>query len=268
MRAATFQILVLTLAVACSESGSGGSAAAGGKAQGGSGGKSSAQAGSSSEGGAVDVEPGAGGDAAAGEGTAGSSSQAGSAGSSASSTLYVPPAEIIGGACEGTPEPDPPACPFGPEQVYCRLDDPSHVIMAVCSAAGRSQCEVMSECEPGWHACTATDYVARGGRDIPPSFSSNTDTAWLAACVRDAKGTKLRNEPCAVCGQDVGFPPSIQWWCDGSVVYAGGMEGDTLGITASPECMRVGTNAASHGAFWTMAFSDGAPSFVMCCSDG
>jgi hypothetical protein len=102
---------------------------------------------------------------------------------------------------------------------------------------------------------------------VAPSFST-TNRAWLAACVRDVTGTQLKNEPCSVCGQDVGYPPSIQWWCTGDVVYEGGMAGDTLGIHTSPECMRVGSNDAAHGAFWTMGFSGGAPSFVMCCLDG
>ena len=260
---------LLVSAAACGKGGSGNSTGPGsaGDAQAGATGDT-AGAGNDAQGGAGDVGNGGTAVAAAGEATGGSSSSSGSGGtSSTQSVLYVPPAVIIGGPCQGTPAPATPACSDPPEQVYCRLDDPSQVIMAVCSAAGRSQCEVMSECEPGWHACTATDYVARGGRDVPPSFSSNTDRAWLAACVRDASGTKLKNEPCSVCGSDVGFPPSIQWWCDGSVVYEGGMEGDTLGIVAAPECMRVGANAASHGAFWTMSFSDGAPSFVMCCSD-
>jgi len=259
--------LPLGLALACSESGSVGSAGGRGEALAGEGGQAPKGGSSSSEGGDRDSEPG---------GAPGSSTNAGAptgpsagtvnGGSGPTSRLYTPPAEIIGGPCQGAAMPALPACTDAPEQVYCRLDDPTQVIMAVCSAAGRSQCEVMDECEPGWHACTATDYVARGGRDMPPSFSSATDRAWLAACARDATGTQLKNEPCSVCGQDVGFPPSIQWWCDGSVVYEGGMDGDTLGIVAAPECMRVGANTAGHGAFWTMSFSDGAPSFVMCCS--
>ena len=53
----------------------------------------------------------------------------------------------------------------------------------------------------------------------------------------------------------------------GLEVSLSGTARDTLGVVASPECMRVGSNLPSHGAFWTMAFSDGAPSFVMCCLD-
>jgi hypothetical protein len=139
--------------------------------------------------------------------------------------------------------------------------------MVACPASGRTQCEVIDECEPGWHACTATDYVARGGRDMAPSFST-TNRAWLAACAQDVDGTRLKNEACSLCGQEVGYAPAVQWWCDGEVVYEGGMSGDTLGIHTSPECMRVGKNDANHAAFWSMGFSGGAPSFVMCCLDG
>jgi hypothetical protein len=212
---------------------------------------------------------GGGTDDAAGASSTEGGETSGSGGSSTgmASKLYVPPSEIIGARCQGTPNLPSPPCAFAPEQVYCHKDDTSRGIMAACSAAGRSQCEVMDECQVGWHACTATDYVARGGRDIAPSLSSATDTAWLAACVRDFDGNALKNEACSRCGQDPGYAPSIEWWCDGKVVYEGGMEGDTLGVVASPECMRVGSNLASHGAFWTMAFSDGAPSFVMCCLD-
>jgi hypothetical protein len=138
--------------------------------------------------------------------------------------------------------------------------------MAVCSAVGRDQCEVMDDCEPGWHACTATDYVARGGRDVVPDFSSNTDRAWLAACVQDIGDARFRNEPCSFCG-DAEFEPVVQWWCDGEVVYEGGMAGTTLGVVAGPECMRVGGNLPANGAHWSMAFSSGSPSFVMCCLD-
>jgi hypothetical protein len=141
------------------------------------------------------------------------------------------------------------------------------VIMATCSSAGRDQCEVMDTCDPGWHACTATEYIARGGADIVPDFSSNTDRAWLAACVSDANGSTLRNQPCSNCGVDPGRAPSIQWWCDGEVVYEGGMAGDSLGVLASPECMRVGQDTAAHAAYWSMSFAGGAPSFVMCCLD-
>ncbi len=255
---------------ACGGGGSGGGDASGGESasDAGEGGSESSSAGAGPAGNAGKVGTGASGEGTlGGEGSGAVSGSGGSGMAGTGSKLYVPPAEIIGGACEGTPDIPLSPCAFGAEQVYCSKSDPTQVIMAVCSAAGRSQCEVIDECDPGWHACTATDYVARGGRDIPPAFSSATDRAWLAACVRDFDGTKLKNEACSGCGQDPGFAPSIQWWCDGSVVYEGGMEGDTLGIVAAPECMRVGANTAGHSAFWTMSFADGAPSFVMCCLD-
>jgi len=239
--------------------GAGGRNAAGGndaagRGTSGNGGASTASGGTSNAGsnsGGAAGSPAAGGSTAAGGGT---------------SSLYVPPTTILGGACTGTPAPPSPPCSDAPVQRYCSRSEPTKVIMVACTTAGRSQCEVMSECASGWHACTATDYVARGGRDVAPNFSA-TNRAWLAACVRDANGTQFRNEPCSTCGQDVPYEPAIQWYCDGQVVYAGGMAGDALGIHTSPTCMRVGENDAAHGAYWTMGFSGGAPTFVMCCLD-
>jgi hypothetical protein len=196
-----------------------------------------------------------------GSGTGGGSGTAGGA-----TTDYEPPAEIIGGACTGTPVFASEPCSFGAEQSYCSLADPTKAIMVVCSTAGRTQCESVEECEAGWHACTATDYVAYGGRDVPPNFSA-TNRAWLAACARDLGDVGLKNEPCGSCDLIVDFEPVVQWWCDGSVVYAGGMSGDTLGVHTNAECMRVGTNDADHGAFWTMDFTGGGGNFVMCCLD-
>jgi hypothetical protein len=124
----------------------------------------------------------------------------------------------------------------------------------------------VDECDPGWHACTATDYVARGGRDVPPSFST-TNRAWLAACARDLGDVGLKNEPCGSCDLIVDYEPVVQWWCDGDVVYAGGMSGDTLGVRTNAECMRVGSNDPAHGAFWAMDFTGGGGNFVVCCLD-
>jgi hypothetical protein len=244
--------------------GGAGGAATGGAAAGGTGGVASG--GTSAGGGA-----GTGGTAGSTGGSAGAGGTAGSTGGSAGtagrpSTDYEPPASIIGGACEGTPTSTSMPCAFGAEQEYCRSSDPTQLIMATCSVAGRTQCEAVEECEAGWHACTATDYVARGGRDVAPNFST-TNRAWLAACARDLGDVGLKNEPCGSCDLIIDFEPVVEWWCDGSVVYAGGMSGDTLGVHTSPECMRVGENDAAHGAFWTMGFTGSGASFVMCCLD-
>lgn len=187
-------------------------------------------------------------------------------GSGGAANLYTEPSEIVGGACTDSPVASSPPCSGAAEHSYCRLDDPTDVIMATCSGFGLDQCELMDDCEPGWHACTATEYVARGGRDVLPSTSGATDRAWLAACAQDLGDSRFRNEPCSYCG-DASFEPVVQWWCDGEVVFEGGMAGTTLGVVAAPECMRVGENTAGHGAYWTMAFTTGAPSFVMCCLD-
>ena len=231
---------------------------------------SSGGSGAAGKGGTVSTGGSNGGSGGAGRATGGSATGGATGGGSGSagtsSTDYEPPDTIIGGACTGTPEPSTMPCAFGSEQVYCSLSDPAKVIMAVCSTSGRTQCESVEECEVGWHACTATDYVARGGRDVAPNFSA-TNRAWLAACVRDLGDVGLKNEACDSCNLVIDFEPVVQWWCDGDVVYEGGMSGDTLGVHTNGECMRVGENTAAHGAFWTMDFTGGGGNFVMCCSD-
>lgn len=248
--------------------GRGGSPGSGGTA-GGEGGASgedgSAGEGQAGEAGAQSGGAGAGGSSAGGAGMAGSAGAAGSSAASGNGT-YQPPADVIGGACTGSPTFDSTPCSSAPVQNYCSLSDPTRVIMATCTASSPSQCDAVEECEPGWHACSATDYVARGGRDVAPNFST-TNRAWLAACVRDVSSAQFMNAACSVCGQEPNRPPSVQWYCDGSAVYAGGMSGDTLGIHTFPECTRVGENAADHGAYWRMGFSASGPSFVVCCLD-
>lgn len=189
--------------------------------------------------------------------------------SSAESMAYQEPAEIRGGAC-ADPQPTTEACGGdGAQAVYCSLDDPGRVVMAVCLSSSRgSQCEAMDDCGPGWSACNATQYVERGGRDVQPDFST-TNRAWLAACVQDAGGRTLRNEPCAPCTDfDPAYDPAVMWWCDdGSVVYEGGMDGDRLGVVTSPECFRVGANSPDKGAWWALDFASAGPPFVVCCDD-
>lgn len=185
-------------------------------------------------------------------------------------TAYVEPDTIRGGAC-ADPMATTDACRGGSaEAVYCSLEDPTRVVMAVCLTSSRgNQCEAMDGCGPGWSACTATDYVERGGRDVEPNFST-TNRAWLAACVQDAGGRTLRNEPCSPCTDfDPAYDPAVMWWCDdGTVVYEGGMDGDRLGVVTSPECFRVGENSPGNGAWWALDFASSGPPFVVCCEDG
>jgi hypothetical protein len=207
-----------------------------------------------------------GGGAAASSGSEGAGAGTSGSGASQSANLYVEPNAIVGGPCAASPTAVSPPCSGAPEQQYCRLSDTSDVIMAACLGYGLDQCELMDDCEPGWHACTATDYVARGGRDVVPDLSSATNRAWLAACAQDQGDSRFRNEACSYCG-DTTFEPVVEWWCDGEVVYEGGMAGTTLGVLTQPECMRVGENLSANGAHWGMGFTTTGPSFVMCCLD-
>jgi hypothetical protein len=234
----------------------------------GSGSDSSGGAGAANGGSGAGIGTGSGAGSSVGGSQTGGGGASNGSGAGSGSKLYVEPDAIVGGACDAGASAATPPCPDdAPEQTYCRLDDPSDVIMATCWGYGIDQCEVMDDCAPSWHPCTATDYVARGGRDVVPDLSSATNRAWLAACVQDlGGGPQLRNAPCSYCG-DTEYEPVVQWWCDGEVVSPGGMAGTTLGVLAAPECMRVGENVPGHGAHWNMAFTTDAPSFVVCCAD-
>jgi len=245
--------------------GRGGSSGTGGSGEGGASGEDGSAGDGLAGEGAQGGDSGTGGSSAGGAGMAGTAGVAGGSAGSDNGT-YQPPADVIGGACTGTPVFDSTPCSSAPVQSYCSTSDPTRVIMATCSASSPSQCEAVQECEPGWHACSATDYVARGGRDVAPNFST-TNRAWLAACVRDVSSAQFMNNACSVCDQEPNRPPSVQWYCDGTAVYAGGMAGDTLGIHTFPECTRVGENTDDHGAFWRMGFSASGPTFVVCCLD-
>lgn len=189
-------------------------------------------------------------------------------GSTGLPNAYQEPSEVRGGVCSDADVPTGACRSAAPAQVYCDRSQPSHVVMAVCSTAGRNQCDALEGCGPGWSACTASQYVARGGRDVPPEFS-NTNRAWLAACVQDANGRGLRNASCEPCTEfDPAYDPEVMWWCaDGAVVYEGGMDGDKLGVVTSPECFRVGANSPSNSAYWAIDFASGGTTFVVCCED-
>lgn len=98
----------------------------------------------------------------------------------------------------------------------------------------------------------------------PGSLLLASVIVWLAAC-GDNSGESGEGGG-AGSSDGTGNPGSTG--DDGEVVYEGGMAGTTLGVVAGPECMRVGTNLPANGAYWSMAFASGAPSFVMCCLDG
>jgi hypothetical protein len=173
---------------------------------------------------------------------------------------------IPGGPCaEPIAAPLTKPCVQGdPKQSYCRTSNPSELIMAICGSYGETQCDAASACAPGWHFCTGTEYLDRGGRTVPKA-----DTiiyAWIAACVRDATGTEYHDGPCSVCETDVGASPGMIYGCNGESISPG-MIDDTIGATADTACHRIGDNVPALAGFWSINWSGHMAGHTLCCID-
>lgn len=249
-------VLVAVVAACGSEGGTTGSSSSGGTGASSTGGTS---AGGTSTGGATVGGAGSGG---------GGTTATGGGGSSIGGTGGVDAGPVIpGGPCV-EPIAAPPAKPCvqgEPKQSYCKSSSPSELIMATCASSGETQCDAASACAPGWHFCTGTEYLDRGGRTVP-----KTDTiiyAWVAACVRDTTGSEYHDGPCSVCETDVGAPPGMIYGCNGETISPG-MIDDTIGAMADTACHRIGENIPALTGYWSINWSQHMAGHTVCCIDG
>jgi hypothetical protein len=259
LRAELALLCGLTLAAGC---GSGGTTSVG-PADGGSG-SSGANVGGRSGSGSGGGGASAGGEAGMGGVSGGNS---GSSGSSAGGAGGSEPT-LFGGPCtEPLTSPSPPPCASGqPKQNYCNRADTSEVIMAVCPGYIDSQCDAGEACGPGWHLCTGTDYLARGGRDIPQP--DGIVSAWIAACVRDPTGTRLRDGVCSECSErDIAGAWAMIYGCTG-VSLSPGMEGPAVGVVTDRSCHRLQDNVPATAGYWSLDWAYGISAHAVCCVDG
>jgi hypothetical protein len=138
--------------------------------------------------------------------------------------------------------------------------------MAICMASGRTQCEAARSCGAGWHLCSATEYLARGGRDVPPP--STVIRAWIGACARDVAGTGLSDGVCSACEVNPSTPWTNVYDCNGAGPLGPGMDGDTVAVVTYHECQRVGRDVATNAAYWSIYWAGSGAGYAMCCSDG
>jgi hypothetical protein len=141
--------------------------------------------------------------------------------------------------------------------------------MQACLAPGPiDQCGAEDLCNlaGGWHLCTASEYLARGG-----TASGAAEKAWLASCVRSDGQTPTApsDSRCAVC--DVSGSTSnsaeVGWWCTtGQAQYT--LPHNHVGVRTNSGCLRVGLNDPAHEAHWA-PLSSGAwavATAAACCS--
>jgi hypothetical protein len=252
---------LVVLVAACGSDGSAMGGAGTGTGGGGSGNVSGGGTGASSSGGS-----GNGGTSSGGSGAAPGGGTSGGGTSSAGTGGVDAGPEIQGGACvEPIGAPPSPACAQGqPVQSYCNLAQPSELVMATCQSHGKTQCEAGEACAAGWHFCTGSEYLARGGRTIPKA--STIIYAWVGACVRDATGNKLKDGPCSICDTDVGASPGMIYGCNGESISPG-MIDDTIGAMADTTCHRIGENIPANTGFWSINWSGHMAGHTLCCID-
>ncbi len=136
--------------------------------------------------------------------------------------------------------------------------------MATCPSGGKTQCEAGDACGAGWHFCSGSEYLSRGGRTVP--MDSSIIYAWIGACVRD-KTNQLTDAPCSKCDTEVGLPPGMIYYCDGGDVGPG-MIDDTIGATANSQCYRIGENTQAAAGYWAINWSGHLAAYTLCCIDG
>ena len=129
-----------------------------------------------------------------------------------------------------------------------------------------SHCKAAAFCNAaeGWHVCTASEFLARGGATLPPLGNA----AWIAACVRD-KGTihsaSTAPAKCSVCDNTPAGTVPMIWDCNGTyqnqvVAYA------NVAVHSYGMCTRLGTNVSQNNGRWIAKWVDD-PSVhgVLCC---
>lgn len=125
------------------------------------------------------------------------------------------------------------------------------------------QCAAHSYCNEaaGWHLCTASEYLARGGKAKP----GGGPLAWIAGCVRDSAGVVApRDGLCdASCKQTLAGTPTYRWDCTGGNPIPTSTV--NLGIGTASACFRLGVDDPANAAFWDAPGVHQKRNAALCC---
>ena len=105
----------------------------------------------------------------------------------------------------------------------------------------KTQCDAESLCASGWHLCTMSEYVSRGGATTPASVRR-----WIASCIRTGCGapTYPTDEICGgVCENAMGSMPDMVWDCSGSL--ADTESNCAVGLVSHGGTLRLGSQASA-----------------------
>jgi hypothetical protein len=137
--------------------------------------------------------------------------------------------------------------------------------MTLCEGpTGIPQDQAAALCAPGWHLCTAADYLARGGKKKVTNVQS--PSYWLAACV--VPGTPPLDTTCVGWTTGCASTCTVGWGCTGppGVSRTGSDRYPLKG--PHPYCYRMGQDDAKYGAYWfALTPTSTTPTGAICCLD-
>jgi hypothetical protein len=110
-----------------------------------------------------------------------------------------------------------------------------------------SQCTAEAVCNAGsgWHLCTATEYMARGGKTL-----GYPTPAWIKGCVRSANNPNApTDQRCPACTMKTAPTKPIAWDCTTSLSNHSSDYLNT-GLVTAVDCSRVGVNDPSTEGRW------------------
>jgi hypothetical protein len=136
-------------------------------------------------------------------------------------------------------------------------------VMAICGPGGAvNQCTAASLCGAGWHLCTASEYLARGGTSTPGIWGAR-----LASCVRENNAVFAPTDKlCAICDSIDGNVPSVAvaWACSGGTPFA--VPHLYVGAVTHTGCYRLGVNDPQHAAYWGPLSTGSHSNHAVCCN--
>jgi hypothetical protein len=130
--------------------------------------------------------------------------------------------------------------------------------MVVCKGAAVTQCQASTLCAAGWHLCTATEYLDRGGTAL--GYAG----AWIQSCIRvNNKVTAPTDALCPSCVPGSAGYATVMWECGGG--YGNALTSDQLVPVTASACMRLGIDDPSTAGFWYPGSAGTPRSAAACC---
>lgn len=138
--------------------------------------------------------------------------------------------------------------------------------MVICEATGlqgvdHCSAELLCNTAAGWKACTASQYLKRGGKT-----DGTQKNAWLRSCIH-SNGTPHAptDTPCAQCSAAKGSNVEVAWPCTGrtAVRYMTDYVWGT--VVTHDKCMRMGQNSPAAEGQWIGWTTNDLLGATVCC---